>query len=152
MIRLAIALILLACVGVSAQDSEVPITFDQVNVIAEKLYCPVCPNETLEDCQTQACRQWRAEIAEQLAAGQNEQQVIDSFVRRYGERVVAIPQDAGLRALSVVVPYLLAGAIALIGVVTLARWTRRRTKGALAAAPPLKASDDSYRAQMERDL
>ncbi|MBL8132663.1 MAG: cytochrome c-type biogenesis protein CcmH, partial [Anaerolineae bacterium] len=98
---------------VCAQEDGV--TFDQVNAIAEKLYCPVCPNETLEDCQTQACAQWRAEIAEQLAEGQTEQQVIDAFVRRYGERVVAIPQDPGLRALSVLTPYLLGGLALIVG-------------------------------------
>ncbi|MBK8027429.1 MAG: cytochrome c-type biogenesis protein CcmH [Chloroflexi bacterium] len=144
-----------ACAQEDSGGGAGAITFDQINTVAEKLYCPVCPNETLEDCQTQACVQWRAEIGEQLATGQSEQQVIDAFVQRYGERVVAIPQDPVLRALPVVTPYLLAGLALVVGAVTLLRWTRRSRPAIVAASPsagPPGGADEDYRARLERDL
>ncbi|MBE3068018.1 MAG: cytochrome c-type biogenesis protein CcmH, partial [Chloroflexi bacterium] len=61
-------------------------TDDDINRVAKKLYCPVCPNTPLDVCETQACQDWRAQIHDQLAAGWTEQQVIDYFVAQYGER------------------------------------------------------------------
>ena len=38
------------------------ITDDQVNAIANQLYCPVCENIPLDTCGTLACEDWREEI------------------------------------------------------------------------------------------
>jgi len=148
-----LGLIILAALPVAAQEATEPITFDMVNKIARELYCPVCPNETLEACQTQACAQWRAEIANQIGEGQSEQQIIDSFVRRYGDRVLGTPQDPALRALSLVTPFVIAGLALLVGIFTFMRWRRRPSLEAASAlgAPPTPLSDD-YRKQLERDL
>ena len=134
-----------------AQEATQPITFDMVNKIARELYCPVCPNETLEACQTQACAQWRNEIANQISQGQTEQQIIDSFVRRYGDRVLGTPQDPALRALSLVTPFIIALLALLVGVFTFMRWRGRPRSEIAPAADGIPVSDD-YRDQLERDL
>lgn len=74
-------------------------TDDDVNRVAKKLYCPVCPNTPLDVCETQACQDWRAQIRDQLSAGWTEQQVIDYFVAQYGERVLGEPQRKGFTSL-----------------------------------------------------
>lgn len=146
----AFLLILAFLLAVYPVAAQIEVTADEVNNVAKQLYCPVCPNETLDVCQTQACVQWRDEIRAQLSEGQTEQQVIDSFARRYGERVLATPQDPTLRALSVYTPFALAGIALVIGGLTFLRWTRKP------AAPVVPAanlpSDDPYRSQLERDL
>src|SRR5574341_1796171 len=48
-------------------------TDDDVNRVAKKLYCPVCPNTPLDVCETQACKDWRAQIRDELAQGWTEQ-------------------------------------------------------------------------------
>jgi cytochrome c-type biogenesis protein CcmH len=144
-----ICTILLAALPIAAQEATQPVTFDQVNKIAKILYCPVCPGETLDVCQTQACAQWRDEIRQQLAAGQSDQEIIDSFVRRYGDRVLGSPQDPGLRTLSLIAPILVVALALVIGVFTFMRWRRRSEP--VATAAPTPASDD-YRDQLEQDL
>ena len=79
-------------------------TDDDVNRVAKKLYCPVCPNTPLDVCETQACQDWRAQIHDQLASGMTEQQVIDYFVAQYGERVLAEPQRRGFSSLLWLLP------------------------------------------------
>jgi cytochrome c-type biogenesis protein CcmH len=143
--------IIFAALPIAAQEVGQPITFDQVNAIARKLYCPVCPSETLDACQTQACAQWRDEIREQLAAGETEQQIIDSFVRRYGDRVLGAPQDPTLRLLSLITPIVGAGLALVIGAWTFLRWRGRPRPESAAPSAPSRASDD-YRDQLERDL
>ena len=52
-----------------ALAQERAVTDDQVNAIAQQLYCPVCENVPLDVCPTAACAQWRATIREKLEAG-----------------------------------------------------------------------------------
>lgn len=79
-------------------------TDDDVNRVAKKLYCPVCPNTPLDVCETQACKDWRAQIRDQLTQGWSEQQVIDYFVAQYGERVLAEPLRKGFTSLVWLLP------------------------------------------------
>ncbi|MFH1186518.1 MAG: cytochrome c-type biogenesis protein CcmH [Chloroflexota bacterium] len=79
-------------------------TDDDVNRVAKKLYCPICPNTPLDVCETQACKDWRAQIRDELTQGWTEQQVIDYFVAQYGERVLAEPQREGFTSLVWLLP------------------------------------------------
>jgi cytochrome c-type biogenesis protein CcmH len=147
-----LGVLLVAALPIIAQESTEPVTFDQVNEIARQLYCPVCPNETLDTCQTQACVQWRDEIRDQLSRGETPQQVIDSFARRYGDRVLGTPQDPTLWALSLITPFLIAGLALVVGVFTFLRWRGRPRLEPSAPSSPAPAVSDDYRKQLERDL
>src|SRR5574341_1526649 len=79
-------------------------TDDQVNAVAKKLYCPVCPNTPLDVCETKACQDWRAQIRDQLSKGWSEEQIIAYFVSQYGERVLGEPQRKGFTSMVWVLP------------------------------------------------
>ncbi|MFZ3079611.1 MAG: cytochrome c-type biogenesis protein CcmH [Bellilinea sp.] len=80
---------------------------NEVNLVAKKLYCPVCPNTPLDVCETQACKDWRAQIRDQLASGWTEKEVMDYFVTQYGERVLAEPERGGFTSLVWMLPLLI---------------------------------------------
>lgn len=126
------------------------ITADDVNKVAERMYCPVCENIPLDDCGTSTCIEWKNDIAIMLRDGQTSDQILASFVQRYGEKVAGVPQDPTLRVLSWIVP--LAGAVLalIVGVLTFQRWGKRHDNAMIAA--PLIADDDPYRALLERDV
>src|SRR3970040_14438 len=87
---------LLVARAASAQDATPrPVTADDVNRIAKKLFCPVCENVPLDVCPTQACAQWRATIREKLAAGWSEPQILASSGARHGEGGVPPPPPRG---------------------------------------------------------
>lgn len=66
----------------------------QALAIERELLCPQCTNLRLDFCETQICIDMRAVIREQLGQGQSEQQIIDYFTRRYGDRVLAdVPRE-----------------------------------------------------------
>jgi cytochrome c-type biogenesis protein CcmH len=136
-------------------EANSSVTADDVNAIAHKMYCPVCENIPLDVCPTDACAQWRAEIKSELEAGQSETQIIDTFVARYGDRVVGTPQDPTLRALSLVTPWLIGIIVVAVAGVLLVRWWRRRAT-VVQIAPSLNGTasttDEEYRARLERDL
>lgn len=128
---------------------------DDVNTIARKLYCPVCEGIPLVECGTAACQDWRNEIGIYLAEGMTEQEVMDDFVARFGDSVVGTPRDPFLRALSLVTPWILVGAMLFFAVRTFLGW---RKEGIPVAEPavdvPKKAAtpDDDYLARLEQDL
>jgi cytochrome c-type biogenesis protein CcmH len=126
------------------------VTQDDVNAVAERMYCPICENIPLDDCGTTTCQAWKEEIRTQLMAGQSAEAIIDDFVRRYGEQVVGIPQNPVLRALSLVTPWLMVGIALLIGVWTFRRWQVRPTDP---EAPVLSdIQSDTYRDRIEQDV
>lgn len=137
----------------AAQDRTV--TDDEVNAVAEKLYCPVCENIPLDVCPTLACAEWREEIRTQLASGMTETEVINDFVTRYGDRVVGTPQDPTLRALSLITPWLLGAAAVLAALYTFVRWRSGSAAQQVVLTGTSQAGakdDDYYRARIEQDL
>lgn len=126
---------------------------DEVNGVAKKLYCPVCPNTPLDVCETKACQDWRAEIRAQLSSGWSEEQVMDTFVQRYGERVLAEPERQGFSSLLWVLPYV-AVVMGLIIVYLALRSWRQQPKATAAGGSGALAGTitPETRARIEREL
>ena len=143
--------LLLAILGTQAQDGV--ISDNAVNAVAEKMYCPVCENIPLDECQTLACIEWKEEIRLQLAQGRDEAAVIDSFVGRFGDQVVGIPQDPVLRGLTVLTPILALLLAIALGAYTFSRFGAHR-RLTISDEVDLSATvaDDVYRQRLEEDL
>ncbi len=153
---LALLLLLLAglWVGSVAAQGSTP-TDDEVNAIAKQLYCPVCENTPLDVCPTEACRQWRELIRQQLSEGWTEDQIKQYFVDNYGARVLGEPPRTGLNW----VVYLLPPVLILAGAFVLFRAMRAWMKPSTteAAAGPVEttqpaAQDDEYVSKFEEEL
>jgi cytochrome c-type biogenesis protein CcmH len=129
-------------------DPDIP-SDDDVNAIAEDLYCPVCENIPLDACGTQACVQWRDLIREKLAQGWTEEEIKTYFVNQYGDRVLAEPPRRGLNWLVYLVPPV----VFLVGAYLLFKGLRNRT---LEAETPDSLAEDSvdetYIARLEEEL
>ncbi len=126
-------------------------TDNDVNRVAKKLYCPVCPNTPLDICDTQACKDWRAQIKDELAQGWTDQQIIDYFVAQYGQRVLAEPERRGFTSLVWILPVL----SALLGVwivyEILRSWRKRQPAESLTRLPAASVSPEVLK-RIEREL
>jgi len=124
-VLLAAGIILAALASVQPVKAQNPVSDDEVNAVAKQLYCPVCENTPLDVCPTQACKDWREMIRQQLIQGWTEEQVKDYFVANYGPRVLAQPPAKGFSALVWVLPVIgLAGGGLLLWQL-LRRWQHR---------------------------
>lgn len=158
LIALTLVLALAAFGTAYAQSTDAGIapevvTDDQVNAIAKKLYCPVCENITLDTCGTAACADWRYEIRIQLEAGMTETQIVEDFVRRFGDRVVGTPLDPILRALSLITPWVLIAGVLVLAFKLFSRRGARPlpvTTASVNAAPESK--QNAFRELLEQDL
>lgn len=133
-------------------------TLDQrVQTVASQLKCPVCQGESVADSQATIAQQMRQVIREQLQSGKSEQDVVQYFVRSYGDQIVWLPPWQGFSLLAWLVPiiFLLGGAV-LVGIV-LYEW---RSGGAAAEKNESGSKDEilldadleQYRAQLEAEL
>ncbi len=142
--------LILAWPGIVSAQQPTP-SDDQVNQIAHQLYCPVCENTPLDVCPTEACRQWRDLIRQQLSEGWTEDQIKQYFVQQYGARVLAEPPTAGFNWLIYILPPLiiLAGAFLLFR--AMRAWMKPSTSRAAPPAPE-NAPPDEYVARLEEEL
>jgi cytochrome c-type biogenesis protein CcmH len=137
-------------VAVVYAQTRVP-TDDEVNAIAKQLYCPVCPNTPLDVCETQACKDWRAQIRDQLASGWSEERIIDYFVTQYGERVLAEPQRRGFTSLVWVLP-VIAVSLGLVIVGQILRSWRTQSVSDQPSPPSIPQVSPDILAKIEREL
>jgi cytochrome c-type biogenesis protein CcmH len=130
-------------------------TDDEVNAIAKQLYCPVCENTPLDVCPTEACRQWRELIRQQLAEGKTEEEIKQYFVNNYGARVLSEPPRTGFNWLVYIVPpvLILVGAYILFN--SFRAWIKPKSaesvSGQRKEAKP-SAGDDEYIKRLEEEL
>ena len=107
---LLLALFITAC-GTEGQAS----LEERAQSIDRSLICPVCPGETVEQAQVELARQMRTVVREKLAQGWDRDQILQFFVDRYGESVLAAPPKSGFSLVAWVVPLVaVAGAAALL--------------------------------------
>lgn len=128
---------------------------DEVNAIAKQLYCPVCENTPLDVCPTEACRQWRELIRQQLAEGKTEEEIKQYFVNNYGARVLSEPPRTGFNWLVYIIPpvSILIGAIILFNSVR--AWTKPKfVKAGTGQEKEARgsSSDDEYTKRLEEEL
>ena len=151
----ALALTILTTTFTTAFAQDTTPTDDEVNAIAKQLYCPVCENTPLDVCPTEACRQWRELIRDQLAEGKTEAEIKEYFVANYGERVLAEPTRTGFNWLVYIIPpmLILFGAVMLFN--AFRAWTKPRSAEAGAGSEKeagTSSSDDEYVKRLEEEL
>lgn len=133
-------------------------TLDQrVQNVASQLKCPVCQGESVADSQATIAQQMREVIREQLQSGKSEQEVVQYFIRSYGDQIVWLPPWQGFSLLAWLIPivFLLGGAVLVFMI--LREW---RADVAVVEENEIVSEDEispdaeleQYRAQLEAEL
>lgn len=100
--------------------------------ISQKLRCPVCQGENIDESNAPISRDLRLYVRERLVAGDDNDEVVDAVVDRFGEFVLFEPRARGGNLM-----LWLAGPImAVLGLLLAFRFLRGR-----AVAPPARNED-----------
>jgi len=136
-VRRVLALLLvtlLALPALAVEPSEMlkdPALEARAREIGQALRCVVCQNQSIDDSAAEVARDMRRAVRERLSAGDNDAQVFDFMVVRYGDYVLLKPPfKLGTLLLWLGAPLVLLSAAAAIMLTAL----RRR---ATAPLPPL---------------
>lgn len=130
-------------------------TLDQrVYDVASQLKCPVCQGESVANSPALISQQMRALIRQQLQAGMSEQQIIQYFRSRYGDRILWSPPQQGFTLLAWVVPpgVLMLGALMVF--LVLRGWGKAKKSAEVAGKAKIEDEEElaSFEAQLEREL
>lgn len=132
-------------------------TLDQrVIDVASQLKCPVCQGESVANSPAEISQQMRALIRQQLQSGMTEQQSIQYFRSRYGDRILWSPPQQGFTLLAWLVPpaVLLLGVLAVF--LVLRGWGRTKKTGEVPEKEAGEAGDEgelaSFEAQLAQEL
>ncbi len=135
----------LMAVGVSTaalavQPSEIlkdPAMEAKAREISAELRCLVCQNQSIDDSDAPLAHDLRVLVRERLEAGDNEPQVLDFIVDRYGEFVLLRPRFSAKTYLLWIAPFLLMGA----GVYMTYQLFRRGNRGEIVSPTPLSEGE-----------
>lgn len=118
----------------------------RARAISRELRCMVCQNQSIDDSGAPLAHDLRVLVRERLKAGDNDQQVLDFLVARYGEFVLLQPRFEWRTALLWLTPFtvLIVGAIALVAA------TKRRKGAGDASADKLSAAEEARISELMR--
>jgi cytochrome c-type biogenesis protein CcmH len=88
------------------------------------LIAPCCWVQTVAVHDSQIAKDIKREVREAAAQGQTEDQILGTFVDRYGEKILAAPRAEGFNLLAYLVPFATAMVAAGIIVMLVVRWRR----------------------------
>tara|TARA_B100000427_G_scaffold318539_1_gene315829 strand:- start:355 stop:834 length:480 start_codon:yes stop_codon:yes gene_type:complete len=105
--------------------------------ISKHLRCLVCQNQSIDDSDAGLARDLRVLVRERLKAGDTNAQVIEYVVDRYGDFVLLNPPVKKSTILLWAGP----GIVAILGILAMVLFYRRRRTVAPVAAQPLSADE-----------
>ncbi len=136
--------------------SSVPALADDAKELINELMCPSDCVETLAVCQMPEAVSMRNFVKEKADAGWSKQQIVDTLVGQYGERILAAPSKQGFNLAAWLTPFaaILAGA-ALIAFLV-GNWVRQRKANdaylRAAITRPKDGDLDGYRSRVAAEL
>lgn len=126
--------------------------------LEKQLICPICPGETLDQSFVQISQDMKRILREKFQEGEDEGQIKDFFVARYGTSVLAAPPRTGFNLVTWIVPPL-GIALGVVGLFFVMRKMRRGTINPVAAGvggmipgDSVTGDLDDYLAEVDRDL
>lgn len=130
---IALLAIISSAAGVGAEDIYTQRTIK----LAREIHCPICAGESVADSQTELARQMRGIIEEKVQAGENDEQIKDYFVARYGESILFEPPKSGFRLGLWWMPLV----AVVFGAIVVVSFVRERTRAPRPTLPNAAADD-----------
>ena len=146
----SVLFVVMAYAAVVAQSP--PLTPEQeamVRRLEGMLIAPCCFANTVAEHRSPLSDQVREEVRALVAGGATETEILDTFVAKYGERILAAPKPQGFNLLAYILP-----AVALAAGLLLIAFTlhRHRPRPVEPSAVPPETASDALRARMEAEL
>jgi len=126
---------------------------ERAQALDKQLICPICPTETIDQSQVQLAKQMKNIVRERLTGGASEQEILDFFVSRYGEDVLAAPPAHGFNLTIWIVGALALPSAILILILTLRSMRRATTAQSPSSKENLDISDiGQYLIQADKEI
>ena len=142
----AVALAVAVCFSIGATDANS--RFDKLN---HRLMCTCSCNEVLGECNHVSCPMSgpeQDELRAGITGGKSDQEILNSFVGKYGAIVLAAPTTHGFDLVAWIAPFAVFAAALLGTILLVRRWTANSTPDQALASDP---STDAFKEQIRRE-
>src|SRR3972149_402861 len=99
-----VAIALLVMLGGCSVPERTRSLDEKAQDIYRSLMCPLCPGQTIAESQSELSAQMRAVVREKLEQGATKEDILQFFVERYGEGVLAAPAKSGFSLVAWLAP------------------------------------------------
>lgn len=143
-------LLALSAPAFAVQPDEVlddPALEARARQISQKLRCPICQGENIDESNAAISRDLRLYVRERLVAGDSDAEVIDNVADRFGEFVLFEPRASGGNLLL----WLAGPAMALVALLVAWGFLRGRARAQPAPMPGLSQEEKSRLDEIMRD-
>ena len=127
-----------------AQDKK---SAELVREIEDYIIAPCCWSQPVSQHYSEVSDQIRKEVRTMVAEGKSRDEILDFYVAKYGERILAAPRPEGFNALAYVLPWaaLIMGAWILILLI-------RKLRAPTPATSPADSPDPRYSSIIEKEM
>ena len=126
---------------------------DRAYALEQRLRCPTCKTVSIAESPSETAAGMRRIVAQQVAAGRSDAEIIDYFQERYGEWVLLDPPPRGRSLLLWAAPLIVAiGALLLVIFRVRAAPTQERTELSPDEMALVEAAVDQRRRQIGDDV
>ena len=140
--------------AVSQAGQDLQMYVEGASRLEGRIMAPCCWNQTIDIHGSEPATELRREIRKRLKAGESAEAIEASFVKRYGPKILAVPDSSPLGSLATFLA-LAFGGVGVAGYFMLRRWSRAG-KGSDAKkaekAAPAPAKPDALDARLDREL
>ncbi|MBI2850559.1 MAG: cytochrome c-type biogenesis protein CcmH [Chloroflexi bacterium] len=152
LLSLLVGLFLLVMLGGCSAPERTQSLDEQAREIYRSLMCPICQGQTIEQSQSEVSAQMRAIVREKLEQGETKEEILQFFVERYGEGVLAAPVKSGFSLIAWLAPIT---GIVIGGIIlwfTIRKWPGRGNESSPVTQTSDITGDEKYRKRLEKEL
>jgi cytochrome c-type biogenesis protein CcmH len=154
LLSLLVGTILLVRLGGCSVQERTQSLDEKAQDIYRSLMCPLCQGQTIEQSQSEPSAQMRALVREKLEQGETKEKILQFFVERYGEAVLAAPVKSGFNLVAWLTP---TAGIVVGGIIlwlAIRKWVRGGKESS--SRPVTSTTDDAdyeeHRRRLEKEL
>ncbi|MDP2643312.1 MAG: cytochrome c-type biogenesis protein CcmH [Desulfobacterales bacterium] len=116
----------------------------------DRIMCPICNGQTIAQSNSETSVQMRDLVLKKLRQGQSKEEILQYFMSRYGERIIAEPPKKGFNLMLWFLPFIVVALAAVVIWLMIRRWS---TRGVARTAPGIdEAQLDEYKERLEKEL
>ena len=149
-VGLTFLILLFPGLAVMAQNPEEEALQKTARGLYDRIMCPICPGQTIAQSNSESSRQMRDLVLKKLRQGETEEEILQYFVSRYGERIMAKPNKKGLNLMLWSLPFLFVVLLIILIYYLIHHWSKRDPVETVTDIEETKLSE--YKERMEKEL
>jgi cytochrome c-type biogenesis protein CcmH len=111
-----------------------------------------CSPQSVKECACGRAGEMRASLDQDARAGKSSEEIIGTYVARYGQKILVSPPASGFNLVAWAGPAVGLLAAFLIIALMIRRWHRASASLRTDPVAPQESSDDVYRARLRKEL